>query len=296
MKNIINPKILFGISVIIWLISIASIYFSHKIFELEVVSHFQLQYFIAVIIITIINIFYFKVWGKHFTNILNYIYLAFIFVFFLFPFNFFSFGSSKQDIFVMNTNYYVKNNHIITEHILENEYKVVALLEPNAQIIEKLKLKYGEPKVYLNKWVSSCAVFSQEANSYGQVIDLVYPVCFVQFQEYNLYAIHPLPPVSKENFQLQKDFFQDLSILLDNDNKNSRKFVLAWDFNSSYYSTTFRKHFKQYFSTNHYSRYWLPILTIPIDHGLANFPIKTYLGKKFTSDHKYLEIEFDFDK
>lgn len=151
MKNIINPKILFGISVIIWLHSIGSIYFSHKIFELEVFSHFQLQYFIVVVIITIINIFYFNVSVKHFTNILNYIYLVFIFVFFLFPFDFFSFGSSKQDIFVMNTNYYVKNNHIISEHILENEYKVVALLEPNAQIIEKLKLKYGEPKVYLDK-------------------------------------------------------------------------------------------------------------------------------------------------
>ncbi|MEF2174889.1 MAG: hypothetical protein V3575_00330 [Candidatus Absconditabacteria bacterium] len=193
----------------------------------------------------------------------------------------------------MNTNYFVKNNHIISEYILENEYKVVALVEPNAQIIDKLKLKYGEPKIYLDKGALSCAVFSQEASSYGQVLDLVYPVCFVPFKDYNLYVIHPLPPMSQANFQLQKDFFQDLSILLDNDNKNSRKFVLVGDFNSSYYSSTFRKHFKQYFRTNNYSRYGLPILTIPIDHGLANFPIKTYLGRKFTSDHKYLEIELN---
>jgi hypothetical protein len=198
----------------------------------------------------------------------------------------------QADVYFMNSNVHNKDISSMYNYVEENLPTTVALAESTPELVEKLHDLYGKPDVHLSSGPFSCTIFSKRDVKEAYVSkDSVYPICVAHFEDYNLYVIHPAPPFRNELFQNQKEYFDDIKALIDEDEAAGRKFLLVGDFNSTSYSSTFRKNFGDYFQMNMYTWATDSLLTLPIDHAIANFPIQVAKAGKTSSDHNGVFIK-----
>ncbi|MCX6807548.1 MAG: endonuclease/exonuclease/phosphatase family protein [Patescibacteria group bacterium] len=274
-------------------LSCITLLFGDRLFILDLFSHFQLQYFIALIIFLIFALTK-KYWLEGFIIL---IYGIFLFAAFLQPLSFLPSQMEKPDIFFMNTWYNNKNVHDITEAISKAKPNIIALVEINRKLLTQMTVLYGKPKVYHPANDSfSCAIFSKETPISTQVI-LVnkYPVCRADFAKFTMLVIRPHPPFTPSYWHMQKQYFAKVRDLID-EIKMKNDFIVVGDFNSTYYSKVWRNFFNDYFNGNIYTWNTFRPLTLPLDRVLSNLRLEVRRGPQLSSDHVPLLIRETAEK
>lgn len=278
-----------ALSLILISISSSSLLLSDKFFIFDLFSHFQLQYIAVGIILIILN---FISKNLRFAIPLG-VYLAMLFGLFILPVQLVPEGIYQADIFYLNSNYGNQESEEIINSIAASDPYTVALVEINPKLKAELQIKYGEPVVYTDKGALSCAVFTKRdlIDAY-LVTESIYPICVVKFQDYTLYLIHPVPPLSSSQYKAQAKYFEQISALIKTDQDNGDRFILVGDFNSTYYSGQFRDSFGGYFKKNYYTWATNSLLTLPIDHALSNESLRVSKTGRLSSDHSGLFISY----
>ena len=197
------------------------------------------------------------------------------------------------DLYYLNANYYInKPNEIITD-IKKYNPKYIAIVELNPNLYSEIKNNLNfKNDIYLNKWVNSFWFFSNEELLNSKTHNLTYPIWEIKTSEAVIFLIHPLPWLNSTLFKSQKKNFWEIKKLYD-ENKNDKKIIL-WDFNSSFYSQTFKKHFWDMHYKPIYSWNIKWILRLPIDYAIWNKKFYTTNRSNLeTSDHTPLLINFE---
>lgn len=267
-------------------ISCFSSYFWWIYYSIDIFSHFQIYYFIGVLILSWILLYYKSY--KDFAIII--IYLILLLTFFLFPYSFFSTDMKDVDVFYMNTYYPNIDNFDIVEYIKHKNPDIIIIVEPNKGLINNISNNYWKPILYHEQDFFSCAIFSRFPVQEKFVINFKYPICYAKIDWMSFFWTHTSPPLSQEDYLNNIRFFEQIKVLVESD---SSDFLLVWDFNSTYFSYMFRSVFKWYFIWNFSSWVWFPFFSIPIDHAISNKKIKVGLWKKLSSDHRPLMIKFE---
>lgn len=194
-----------------------------------------------------------------------------------------------------NTYFWNNNEDDIAEYVKTKKPKILAFVEPNRELFEKVKaLNIFKFTFYRWAWPKSIAFFSNEEFIKNDiVIKWDYPIWIFEFKDFDFILVHPYPPFDTEAYNKQKDFFKEVKKIIDEKNQKWRKFLLVWDFNSSVYSRVFQSNFSEYQYHPIYSRSTDGILTIPIDYAISNRDIEVLPGSKLSSDHIPLHISFE---
>lgn len=250
----------------------------------DLFSHFLLQYLIIVLVSTIILWFFkekYAIFGTIFTLIL--------------AINIFPIYLPNSESKINNIDYYFMNTLVVNNEtspiindISEKKPKTIALVEANEKIVDEINKRWNyKYSFYKKKWTFSIAIFSVHKIEKWQIIEVQWiPFFRWEINWKKTYIIHPIPPISEEKYNAQKEYFETISKdLVAIKNKD---FIVLWDFNSTPYSAVFQKYFWEYSYNKIYSWSTNTVLTIPIDNIVSNFNINVYPWKKLTSDHKPL--------
>lgn len=276
-----------SLPLIIIVISALSLLLSSDIFLFDIFSHFHLQY---VIILFILTPAVFLVGDKR-VALLTVLYALTVTAVFIFPIQTVGRTVPGADIYYMNINYMNSDLSLILQEIKKSKPTTVAIVESTAEIEQELSELYGPPIVSVSEGVQSCSIFSKIALKESQTIEtLEYPICYARFETFDIILLHPYPPLSDERYARQKIFFEQIGNLYASKVIQNRQLILLGDFNSTYYSGLYRKHFGSLHKANSYS--WMngSLLSLPIDQALSNFPIEVELGPKLSSDHSGLYV------
>lgn len=271
------------------LFPIVTLLLSYHFFYFDIYSHFQLQ-FAAIWLISAFVMLLLRYWRQSFT------FLFFLATFsfpLIYPAHFTTSTPMEPEIYFMNTNAFRSESEYeaMSEYIDSYSPKKIALVEAHPNIVGKLTESGYKLRLEHSQNALSCAIFSEEEPLRTQVIELSeYPICYAQFADYHLLVVHPIPPLSPETFQKEKLYFEFVSDLIQELEDEGQKFILVGDFNSTSYSQLFSENFGEYFKTNFYSWNNPSLMTLPIDHALANFEVEVGLGDETASDHRGLFI------
>ena len=98
-------------------------------------------------------------------------------------------------------------------------------------------------------------------------------------------VVHPLPPMSQELAQQQKEVFAFIA----QKQKEIPELMVLGDFNSTPFSAVFRRYFMtgSWYSSepNRYTWNVASPLTIPIDHVLSTKALRIEVSPQLNSDH-----------
>lgn len=248
----------------------------------DILSHFYLQYLLIAALITLLL----ALFRSTFTVVWIFIIISLSFI--IFPI---SLPSQESD--VTNVDYYFMNTLVINNDtdsiindIAEKKPKTLALVEANEKIVNEIKKRSNyKYSIYKKKWTFSIAVFSMYKIKNPQIIEIKgIPFFRWEINERKIYVLHPISPIKKDRYELQKEYFEkiskDLKVLKDT------TFILMWDFNSTSYSRVFQTYFWKYNYKTIYSWATDKPYTIPIDYIISNKKIEVYPWKKLSSDHK----------
>lgn len=270
------------------MLSGTSLLLSRNLFVFDIFSHFQLQYMLALLLISPAV----YLLGDRKIAILSIAYVIIISTVFIIPIQTTGITNFQADIYYMNLNFRNENLEPIVEEIKNSRPQIVAIVESNIAIEQKLSQLYGPPIVSISEEGQSCSIFSQTAPKEVLAIkELEYPLCYARFESFDIITMHPYPPLSDIQFAKQKIFFKQVSDLYDSKAAGNRPVILVGDFNSTYYSGLYRRYFGRFGKVNYYSWMNRTLVSLPIDHALANVPIKVNLAPKLTSDHSGLYIQ-----
>lgn len=265
-------------------------FFWNYFFFFDLFSHFYLQLFVISVAFLIYNFFQ--------RNKIETIISILLWLFLFLNISRADFSSIYRDniikypdLFFMNTEFLNNDINEITDYINEINPKRIAMVELNKELFEKIKNKNKfKYSYYFPKYVYSFGFFTNdEVLEQRTYFSQSYPIWYFRTKNISYYIVHPLPPISRNYYNLQKMFFNDLVELL---KKEKNEFVLVWDLNSSFYSSVFQFYFGNYFYKPVYSWSVDSILTIPIDYAISNTNLKVYPWSKLSSDHIPLLIKF----
>lgn len=250
----------------------------------DLLSHFLLQYLVVTFLATIL------LWFLKEKSAILWLILATILALHIFPA--YLPNSEKKiqniDYYFMNTLVVNKKTAPIINDISEKKPKIIALVEANEKIVDEIKNRWNyKYSFYEKQWTFSIAIFSIYKIEKAKIIKIKWiPFFRWEINWKKTYIIHPIPPISKEKYEAQKEYFKTIS----NDLKavKDKDFILLWDFNSTPFSKVFQKYFWDYKYNKIYSWSTDTVLSIPIDNIVSNFKIDVYPWKKLTSDHKPL--------
>ena len=281
-------KTLLYLSIITIIVSSITLFLSKYFFIFDLFSHFQLQYLIGLLLFS----FGLSLYKNIKFLLINIIYILFLFITFIQPVSFAQESINKTDIFFMNTKFKNTNNAPIINEIKKQNPQIIALVEPNKALIDEITDFFGSPIIEINKKTNSYAIFSKKQPISQQVINTEsLSLCYVEFDDFILLTIHTLDPLTPAKRNINLNFFEEIDQIITKLDSENKKFILTGDFNNTYYSATFRKHFKKYFQKNLYSWSLFMPWTIPIDHALSNMPISTSRTPILSSDHVGLLID-----
>ncbi len=281
-------RIAYILSTLITLLSVSTILLSKYSFIFDLFSHFQFQYLLVMIVFLI----FFAVTKQYLGIGLLSTYIIFLCAFYILPVDFLPLELNEKDIFYMNTKYANKETNSIIKEIEKTNPKIIALVEPNQKLIQKLTEIHGQPILQINSGTNSYAIFTEQETIESKIIktgDI--NTCYIDFGDYILLTVHALDPLSFTKRDINLEFLAKLNQEIVRIEEKGKKFILVGDFNNTYYSGTFRQYFKKYFKKNIYS--WEPFKpwSIPIDHALTNTNIAISRTKKLSSDHTGLIID-----
>jgi hypothetical protein len=265
--------------------SIASIYYGHEWYVLNLFVHFQLQ---LLVLLLIIGLYLLSEKSLIFSG-LAFGYCIYL-ILLIFPAEFNATSINDPKIFFQNALITNVNNDELITNITETDPHITAIVELSPELSDELNEIYDYQIADQGIGGNRCSIFSSV--NYPQVkYDLTYPVCAIQTPEYQLIVIHPAPPLSDGLLQKQLKHFAELGSIINNFNQQGQQFILIGDFNSAPYPNYFKEHFGPYVQNNIYS--WSPHRpwSIPIDHALANFDISVSIGKTLGSDHAGLLVD-----
>lgn len=190
-------------------------------------------------------------------------------------------------IYYQNILYYNLEIEKSIEDILKTGAETVALVEIPEQLHEQITDKYKYAH-YESKGGQSCAIYSNIKPISSKTIELEYPVCTTQFENYTLYVVHPYPPLSEKLWLRQSALFMQLEELIENE---KGLYAIVGDFNSTPFSPLFRAHLGKYGGI--YQNTWAKdtLYTLPIDHILTNIEYEVEVTDSTVSDHGALLIE-----
>jgi hypothetical protein len=206
---------------------------------------------------------------------------------------------TKQDIYFQNVLFGQNGaEHTSMVHtILDTPARVYAFVEPHPTFVATFAQALGRtPAIYYSRGGSSCAVFVNDATLVVQNAYLLHnrsshdPLCIVEFETFDLYVAHPLPPLNKHRFERQNNLLAVLRGQIANSEQAGREWVVVGDFNASLYTARMRSVFQPWLNTQHYTWHSPSPLMLPIDHAFSNRPIVVHTYPALTSDHKGLGI------
>ncbi len=203
------------------------------------------------------------------------------------------------DMYFHNTLYYQnKEDYIVqAQNIADAHADVYALVEPHQELITQLTLALGqEPVVYHDEAGLSCAVFTHYPHRVVEHKVLLSsehdPLCILRFEDYDLIVVHPSPPTQEATFNRQHTYFEQVSALITHAQAQERNWYVVGDFNSTHYSSTFRKYFGEFVSEKIYSWSWPSLITIPIDYAFGSMESTVHRYPRNYSDHHALGVVF----
>ncbi len=277
-------------------ISVISRYIGGVWFFIDLFSHFQLQYLIAISFLFIIGIILkvtnFKTLGLIFAFVISQLII-------IYPMKITQASKehvSSSDLFYINANYFNNDLETIYEYIQNKDLENVAIVELNETLDLKIQEKYGAPIVTSGYNSKTCAIYSKNQSAEKYNLDeetFTYPICTAKINGFVIILIHPYPPFGKLYYENQIKYFKEISSLLKYFEDKNEKYILIGDFNSSIYSPIFRENFENIFKINNYT--WRPYfpLMLPIDHAMSNTDIKVTITDRLTSDHSGLFVDFE---
>lgn len=284
-KKFINKK---GTRVLItiWYSVVILSFFWNFFYIFDLFSHFYFLYFLFGLIITISAIIL-----KDKTSIITSVILL---IFIWYNLNkadvIINEDVSKSDIFYLNANYHINKPQKILEEIKKYSPDFVFIVELNEVLYSELEKSY-ENNVYHSQGVASLWFFTNQEILDYKIHKLTYPLLEIHTEKFTAFLVHPFPPMSHESYLNQKMHFQEIKELF-NKNVNENKMII-WDFNSTFYSSVFKKYFWELYYKPIYSWGHKSILKMPIDYAIWNHDFfNTYGSTLKVSDHSPLIIRF----
>lgn len=279
-----NNKILFTCIFLLYLI-IGIGYLGEKYFVFDLISHFYFIYTIIAFVIVCVSILSIKK-----RAIIASLTLLIFLIFHISKAELFvQEYKGETDIFYINSNFFLQNDDAILSEITKLQAKYIMIAEIHDDLHEKLTAQYSFSLHHSQKALSLW-IYSNEQISFSKIHELTYPILEIQADNFSAILIHPLPPLSKETYLLQKQHFDEARQLFDGI-KSERK-IIIWDFNSTFYSQVFQKYFWDLHYKPIYSRWYHSFLRIPIDYAIWNKKFfEVYSTNFFESDHLPLLID-----
>lgn len=265
---------------------------------LDIFTHFQLQYVLAGLVTT------FVLWLSTRNlpiTLFTAIYTLCIGLWILSTLTFSSMHASTAEVDILYQNVLFgqsNSNHARMAEVIHGiPARVYAFVEPHPTFIATFEKALGAPPViYHSQGGSSCAVFVNDAELVVRNAFLLHdrdshdPLCVVEFETFDLFVAHPLPPLNKHRFERQHNLFAVLKEQIQSSESAERPWVVVGDFNASLYSPRMREAFSPWLTTQHYTWGTHSLLALPIDHAFSNRPITIKTYPAGTSDHKGLGI------
>lgn len=253
----------------------------------DIFSHFYLQYFVIAIVLLLFSI-YLKdkilillclivlifTWSSLYTAKIK-----------LWDFNW------NTDIYYLNANYFIDSPENIIKDIKKHNPKYLAMVEINENLHNEIMkfFNYSE-HLYLKEDASSIWFYTNEKIISKKIHNLTYPIWEIKVKDLSIYLIHPLPPLSSELYHAQKENFKEVKNIFIKDTYKNK--MILWDFNSSFYSSVFKKYFWELYYSPIYSWWVNSILRIPIDYAIWNHNFyNIYWSNLQASDHIPLIID-----
>ena len=291
-------SVLLAASAVLVLVHQITIHLGYRHWMLDVWSHFQLQILVVAVPIA--------VGTSIVTRSKPYAVLSTCYLFLLAVWVFGGTNWSSSDVHVeRNIDLYYQNvqydsdpasQQDFAERIVDYGASVVALVEPSPALVRAVSLLRGEePLIYQHLGNRSCVVFGPEADVLDRFVvraDDHDPMCVVRFTSYDLYVAHPLPPLGSNRYARQDRFFAMQSEYIEESVAAGRDWLVVGDFNSTKYSSLFRRYFGAYVTAQYYSWASFGLLMIPIDHAFGSLQHRGYLYPAYVSDHHGIGITF----
>lgn len=114
----------------------------------------------------------------------------------------------------MNIWYENKDTQDIVNAVNKVKPKIIAMVEANPQIVSEISEKYDLPRVWHDNFFYSCVIWSESEPVEARIIKLTYPICYAKFPNFDLFVVHPLPPMTLANRDKQIQHFQELKTLI----------------------------------------------------------------------------------
>ncbi len=279
----------------------------------DTLSHFKLQYFVILLIITLLSLIINKNQNLQHTVVLS----SFTLILAVEVFGIFAGGRKDTklenyfklvsiNLLTQNTQYQATR-----DYINQTDADLLILLESSQVWIDNLtevtsQYPYKEELarddnfgicLYSKYQIDSINIFYKE--KLGSSISAFFEY---QGKQIKIIALHPKPPLNYEYFTFRNDFFKNII----NEEKNrDYELILAGDFNMSSYSVNFKFLIEQLNLTDSrkgfgwlHTWHYIPIITAStIDHCLISDKLKIRdrkIGDNIGSDHKPIYIEIGF--
>lgn len=291
--------------------------FSWDLLITDILSHFRLQYFFCSIIFILFFVYLSFFYKKYIIGAVLSLLLAF--------FNFIDLseyifrGEIKApgntikvglfNVLTRNLNY-----DSALKEIKDNNPDIIIMQETDLRWINAVKILKKSYPYYIEHPRYDNFGIAMYSKLPCEKMDIEYwskhnlPVVYAEILKDNekikIYAVHTLPPVSKDNLEVRNDMFKKIKKIIE---ENPDKLIIAGDFNSTVYSSAYKKYIKTdkiYESqqiagnlfTGSWNAYHYPFLRITLEHILSTkdiIPVMYKQGNFFGSDHFPVFAEFN---
>lgn len=278
---------------------LASIFFGTHAWWIDIFAHFQLQ--LGFLLLCIAPLVWWYTKSKYlFFSIGTYGLIVLIWVCMLTQTASGGEYIGGLDVYYQNVLFSTPNDtHEATVNALaQHRARVYAFVEPNPHFVDMFESISGTPPTLQNTTNSTgCAVFVTDPTMEirdARVIKSVHhdPICFVRFDTFDLFVVHPLPPTSAYRYERQNRMFEAIHNHIEASLQDGRAWFVVGDFNATLYSARFRDVFGAYTKTHFYTWGIPSPFTIPIDHAFGTIPHVTRVYPEYTSDHRGLGVTF----
>ncbi len=264
-------------------------------FGFDVLAHAHIQYVIIALVLGFIS--FFSAMGDR--AVLLFLYAAFVMVTAILPIANLKNIPMNADIYFANTFFIVEDPSSFITVVEKYTPRIVALVESNDMHVDALAEIYGDPHVRHDQDGFSCAIFSKEKPVSAELIlSSQFPICIAEYDDFVLLVVHPVAPLNQRNYMRQRVYFKEVRMLYEayyspegDKMENTLPVVIVGDFNSTKFSPTFRKNFRDL--THAHAPTWSvknPWF-LPIDHALSHFELDISRAPETDSDHRGLFVE-----
>lgn len=259
---------------------------------IDIFTHFRLQLAIVGILSGLLQLLFLD-YKKYYRNKLLFPLLSLLIILLFFPYNIhFRQGTTQNgDIYYINMNLRNEYPEVLVEQIESTQATTVAVVELTPEMTSKLSILYPyQITTNAPEYSDNCGIFSKTEPNSTEIKSLTYNICITEFPTYTLIAVHPLPPLSPETWEMQKQHFNEIKEIYNTYQKAGKNPIIVGDFNSTQYSPIYKEYFNEFNEPVIYTWNKRSLLTLPIDHALSNLPIEVTPLNALSSDHVGLLI------